>query len=228
MNCSETIANLAAALVAAQAEMPSVKRESTNPHFRSKYADLASIASAVRPVLAAHGLAIVQAPGAVVRGALHLTTMLLHSSGEWITEIAEVPLSKQDAQGYGSAVTYARRYAFGMLGVVTDDDDDGNAASAPAAAPKAPIRQPEARQTPLDPHEDAPGGATVVSVGVKQGESAKGPWTRYLVTLSDGRVASTFSERVGKAAQDAQELGLAVDAVTRMGRDGKSLDLVSV
>jgi len=126
---SESIAALAAALCEAQFALESAQKDSLNPHFRSRYADLASVWNAARPALHKHGLSVVQAPEPCDNG-IRLRTILLHKSGEWIDSVLTLPASRQDAQGYGSAMTYARRYALAaMVGIVADDDDDGNAAS---------------------------------------------------------------------------------------------------
>jgi hypothetical protein len=111
MNKSESIGALAAALAKAQGQMAGAMKDSTNPHFKSKYADLASIVEAIKVPLSDNGIAYVQT---VVESetAAGIETMLMHSSGEWMTcGACFVPVSKSDAQGFGSAMTYARRYS---------------------------------------------------------------------------------------------------------------------
>lgn len=128
MNRSESISALAKALVAAQAQMRNPVLDSTNPHFKSSYVSLAGVRDAVVPVLAKHGLAVTQMLSIAERGVI-CETMLLHESGEWISSTLELPATKFDAQGIGSAATYARRYALMALAcVVGDEDDDGNQA----------------------------------------------------------------------------------------------------
>ena len=129
---SESIAKLAEAIAKAQSELKPVKKENSNPFYHSKYADLASVWEALKPYHA-NGIAITQVPFAAENaGHIGIETQLSHSSGEWISGRLELPVVKQDPQGYGSAITYARRYALGcMTGVVTEEDDDGNAASQP-------------------------------------------------------------------------------------------------
>jgi len=131
---------LGAALVKFQGNMPHVVKGADNPFFKSKYADLASIMQAVAPMLAECGLAVTQLAeiDESERGNVNLTTMLLHASGQYIASTISMSPVKQDPQAYGSAITYARRYAVcSILGLAPDEDDDGNAASAPAAAPLA-------------------------------------------------------------------------------------------
>jgi len=147
MQKSDSIAALAAALAKAQSEMGTAKKAAINPHFRSRYADLASVWEAARTPLAKNGLAVIQTSDDSERGACIITT-LVHSSGEWISGRLTLPVSKADAQGYGSAITYARRYGLSaILGIAADDDDDGNAAtrsvdrpSEPAATTTGPAR----------------------------------------------------------------------------------------
>lgn len=129
---------IAKALAAAQAEMSNPRFDSSNPHYRSNFASLASVRNAVVPVLAKHGIAMTQDVQTVEKGVACYTT-LWHESGQSLTFGPLVmPASKPDAQGFGSAATYARRYALmAVCGVVGDDDDDANTASgkpAPAVA----------------------------------------------------------------------------------------------
>jgi hypothetical protein len=125
---SESINELAEALVAAQGEFSAVPKGSVNPFFKSKYAALPDVVASASPVLAKHGLAVTQ----FVSDDDTLTTYLIHKSGQFIAHRAELHLVKDDPQSVGSAVTYQRRYSYmSCLGLVADDDDDGNAASAP-------------------------------------------------------------------------------------------------
>jgi len=145
---SPTIAELAKALSAAQGEVEGAVKGKANPAFRSKYADLAAVWDACREALTKHGLAVIQSPGPCADGRMEMTTMLAHASGEWMRGTLTIPLAKVDAQAYGSATTYARRYALAAFVGVAPEDDDGNAAT--AAAPRAQPRQdpaPTGRKT---------------------------------------------------------------------------------
>jgi hypothetical protein len=136
---SDNVGSLAAALAAAQGELQNAHRNSRNPHFRSTYADLAEIINTVRPVLARHGLAVVQVPS-YVDGVASVETLLLHSSGEWVAGTSAAPVVKSDPQGVSSAVTYLRRFSLAAIACIASsdqEDDDGNAASAAPAKPKA-------------------------------------------------------------------------------------------
>jgi len=128
MKKSEQINELATALAKAQGEILPAAKDGLNPHFKSRYADLASISNACRPALSKHGIATVQTTDEE-NGKLVLHTTLLHTSGQWMTSTLPVISAKQDAQSIGSALTYMRRYGLAaMVGVVADDDDDGERA----------------------------------------------------------------------------------------------------
>ena len=139
MNHSESIANLTAALSIVQGKLTHAKKDSANPFFKSKYADLESVWDACRDLLAINGLAVAQFPGItsieiigeVSVATMSLTTILSHSSGEYISQEMSVPVNKLDAQGAGSALTYMRRYALAAVVGVVQADDDGNEASKP-------------------------------------------------------------------------------------------------
>lgn len=125
---SESIAKLAAALSKAQGQIEAVKKGAENPFFKSKYADLSSVWAAIREALASNGLAVVQEPGTAEAGRVKIATILLHESGEYIRSEMTLPVTKPDAQGYGSAITYGRRYALQSIIGIAPEDDDGNAA----------------------------------------------------------------------------------------------------
>lgn len=132
MNKSESIVEIAKALASFTAEAENASKNSQNPHFRSSYADLAEVINTVRPVLAKHGLSFLQAPR-YENGIVTVETMILHSSGEFISSEVSAPVSKNDAQGVGSAITYCRRYGLSAMCGIAQEDDDGNAASQPPA-----------------------------------------------------------------------------------------------
>lgn len=155
---SQEIDKLADALAKAQLEMESAKMDSTNPHFRSSYADMASVVKASRPHLAKHGIAVVQCTSATPDGVVTIKTMLMHSSGQWISSDFSVKPAKTDMQGIGSAITYARRYCYSSLVGITssNDDDDGEAAVGrhAEAAKKISSEQLIELNTALEGHED--------------------------------------------------------------------------
>jgi hypothetical protein len=120
---------IATALVKAQRDFAPALKQSTNPHFRSRYADLAACVEAVIDALNANGIALVQRTHDSDNG-VAVETMFIHESGETLTGgILHVPAAKQDPQGYGSALTYARRYSLMAACGIAPEDDDANAAS---------------------------------------------------------------------------------------------------
>ena len=133
MRISHSIENLIPALIAAQGELGGrVQKDAKNPHFRSDYSTLDAVLSLAVPILSRHQLWLTQEPRRV-EGGVEIETAIYHGSGEWIAyEPVFMPASKVDAQGYGSAITYGRRYALLPVLSLAPADDDGNAAAASA------------------------------------------------------------------------------------------------
>lgn len=129
LNRSESIGQLAMALAKAQSSMTGAVKDSANPFFKSKYADLSSCWDSWRTAGPPNGLAIIQNP-AFINSGVEIETILVHESGEWISNYLWLPIAKDDAQGIGSAITYGRRYGFCAITGIAPEDDDGNAASA--------------------------------------------------------------------------------------------------
>jgi hypothetical protein len=146
MNKSENINDLSAALSKAQGAMGFAIKDANNPFFKSKYADLSSVVEAIRVAFADNGLSYIQRLHESEKHEVRVETVILHSSGQFIScGILAVPVSKHDAQGFGSALTYARRYSLSAAAGVVADDDDGNAAA--QAAPKQENKQSPAKKT---------------------------------------------------------------------------------
>jgi ERF superfamily len=126
---SASIGQIAEALAKASLEFEEVAKDTQNPFYKSRYADLAALIRATRPFLGKHSLVVTQFP-LMAGNRAGATTLIIHKSGEWMESDLTLPIAKADAQGSGSAITYARRYAYqGILNVAGEDDDDGNAAS---------------------------------------------------------------------------------------------------
>lgn len=119
---------LFAALAAAQGEIENASKNAANPHFRSKYADLAEVLNTARPVLSRHGLSLTQFP-AFDGNMVHVASVLAHASGGYISGTISCVPAKSDAQGVGSASTYGRRYGAAAIVGIAQEDDDGNAAA---------------------------------------------------------------------------------------------------
>lgn len=129
MKKSESIKNIAKALMTFQLKAEKISKDSTNPFFKSKYASLTNILEHIQIPLGECELSIAQFPDES-----GLTTILMHTSGEYLESTYQMPVSKiNDPQAVGSAITYARRYALGsILGLNIEDDDDANKAAEPA------------------------------------------------------------------------------------------------
>lgn len=135
---SEQIGEFAKALVAAQTAMKAAVKDARNPHLKNKYADLGSVREAVLPVFLAQGIAVTQGAAIGQAGFVAVVTQFSHISGQWMRSRVEVPYQEQKgtniAQAYGSALSYARRYALSAMACVVAEDDDAQSA--------APTREP--------------------------------------------------------------------------------------
>lgn len=126
---SEQINELAAALAKAQGQIEGAKKSSSNPFFKSKYADLAECWNTCREALTANGISVIQMPEEInENGRLNITTMLAHSSGQYISSTLTMTVTKLDPQAIGSAITYGRRYALAAMVGLAQEDDDGEKA----------------------------------------------------------------------------------------------------
>lgn len=144
---SQTITELAVALAQAQGKIEGAVKDSANPFFKSSYADLASVWDAIREPLSSHGLSVVQMPTAD-GPRVTLTTLLMHSSGQWISSALTITAKEDSPQAVGSAITYARRYALqSVAGVAPEDDDGERAQGRPTQTTK---RQPAPEPTPQE------------------------------------------------------------------------------
>ena len=146
MRTSDQIDQIATALAAAQAEMKNATLNKVNPHFKSKYADLACIRDTVTPALSKHGIAVVQGTD-TTEGGIVVVTKLVHKSGQWME--SRFPIAYDKPQTMGSAYTYARRYSLSaMCSIAAEEDDDANAANEKAVAAPEPkyARSPIVRQ----------------------------------------------------------------------------------
>jgi len=127
MKMTESITHLATAICQAQSEIEDATKTGLNPAFKSKYADLAAVRAVIRDPLTRAGLAVVQGPRRA-DGGIEVETMIVHKSGEWISENVFIPVTKWDAHGVGSAISYGRRYGLMALLCIATEDDDGNSA----------------------------------------------------------------------------------------------------
>jgi len=157
------IKELATALAKAQGEMKNAAKDSANPFFKSKYADLASVVEAIRAPFAKYGLSYLQRVEESAKDEVKVETILFHESGESFSlGVLALPVTKADAQGYGSALTYARRYSLSLLGVAPEDDDGNAAVSSTAMSGNHPSAKPPIMQ-PQRKSEQSPASAPVGS-----------------------------------------------------------------
>lgn len=196
--------SLAAALAAFQGDTPTLPKDGLNPHFKSRFTPLDTIVETVRPLLAKHGLAWAALPGYDEQtGHPVLEYLLIHAgTGEELQGRMPLLLQKQDPQGLGSALTYARRYALSaVLNLVADEDDDGNTASRPAQR-----QQPAATNGGITEAAAKHLGQLIRDAG-KDGE-----WVRLqLAALGVDDVPATITARTLRALTSEQAKKLADD-----------------
>lgn len=151
---SDNLEALAPALAKFQGLVENASKDSSNPHFKSKYADLAEIINTAKAPLSECGLSLTQHPASYPDGGVIVVeTLLLHSSGQWLKSELTVPCSKWDAQGVGSAITYGRRYgSAAVLGIAQEDDDGEGAVGRGTKAGQAQGSRPQ--QPPPPPRTD--------------------------------------------------------------------------
>ena len=133
MTSSENIGAIAPALIKAQSQMQGISKEGKNPAFKSKYVTLDSILDTLRPILTSNGLMLTQgSQQPETMQSVTVESRIIHTSGEWISTTVTIPVTKPDAHGLGSALTYGRRYSVSaLLAISADEDDDANGAIAP-------------------------------------------------------------------------------------------------
>lgn len=204
MERSESIGALAAALSEAQGEFPVVAKESSNPFFKSKYAELSTIVRTIQPVLRKHGLSVTQLTEDGENG-VSVRTVLMHKTGEYISGVLRMRPVKDDPQGIGSAITYARRYGLSaILGIATDDDDDDGAAASGTTANRQTSKasKQKAEPAPKEPAKKSP--------PTLEGRK-KGIWDGYMAIFQgDSSLAKEAILDVvpGKASKDWEGLDL--------------------
>ena len=151
MQKSEEINELATALTKAQGGLEGAKMDGVNPFFKAKYATLASVWDACRKPLTDNGLSVVQTCSVGESEGLILDTTLLHTSGQWISGELAIKPTKNDPQGIGSAITYARRYGLAaIIGICPEDDDAESATEHKPPPKKAPAKKPTTKKKVFD------------------------------------------------------------------------------
>jgi hypothetical protein len=201
MKMSETIAELATALAKAQGQIEDATKDGLNPAFRSKYADLAAVRAVIREPLAVNDLAIMQFPR-TRQGFVEVETMLIHKTGEFVSETLELPVSKFDAHGIGSGITYGRRYGLMSVLCLAAVDDDGNAAV--EKAPAAPTRKAEPKKAEYSDKEIAELARTMKTIAGQGMEALTSKWRSL-----DPSQREVFD---ADAVADLKKIAAAVDA----------------
>lgn len=225
---------LAKALVALVAAMPAAPKDASNPHFGQSYASLLSIWEVVRPILKAHGFALIQQPMPSTDG-VYLETHLIHESGAFLTARLIMPVRQKDnPQAIGSALTYARRYSMSaMLSIVTEEDDDGNAGAA-GAPPRAAAPAPQttrasltAAAAPAPPRAEPAPATSQVWFGIiekvlrREGMTGGRQWTLFTIHGQGNERFSTFDAKWSDAAKFL--IGTVAKVTWTHGRRGKDL-----
>ncbi len=196
---SDSTAKLDTALAKAQGAFSAAAKDKTNPHFRANYADLASVWDACRSALASCGVAVTQWLVHAEDQRLHIVTRLA-CEGEWIRARWSMPVVKADAHGYGSAVTYARRYALAAaVGVVADDDDDGNAAS------EGPRKREQKEPAKKAPPIDVEGWRLRIQLAGSLGTAELNKLRPEFSALPDSPAKETLRELINDARRSAVE-----------------------
>ncbi len=202
---------IASALVKAQRAFGPALKSSTNPHFRSRYADLSACVEAVIEGLNNNGIALIQETHDA-EGGVAVETVFIHESGERLSAGRfSVPATKQDAQGYGSALTYARRYSLMAACGIAPEDDDGNAASRPRPKVEAPVSPKAIKEEP----------ATISKEDAPEINREANWWTpEVAATLADAPEVNAFLVKKGKI-QEGQTWKDVEDATYRKNINGK-------
>ena len=208
------------ALIKAQSEMGKALKDTKNPFFKSKYADLSSVMGAVMPALNENGFAMIQQDGMDDRG-VFVDTVFLHESGEKFTSRIYLTIGKPDMQGYGSAQTYARRYGLmGLAGIAPEDDDGNKAATSPKQSNPSSAGMADARNDavldslPKDasPRDKAVAFSEAIIADITKAKTPKGvnnawsKWSKHINALQDKHddlYASVFDAWVAGGGEEA-------------------------
>lgn len=206
MNQTETIGALAKSLAKAQGEIENASKDSENTFFKNaagkntKYASLAEALTAIRPVFSRHGLSLIQVPCLTEKGFV-LMTRIMHESGEWIEGDYPIEPTKKDPQGFGGAITYARRYSAMAFAGIAPEDDDANDASGKtgtkeAAKAVAEKKVETIKSEPKTALAEAFGSRAQFTVKIKNA-------TRAQLTTGIKQLYTAFLDKSGKLTADA-------------------------
>lgn len=203
---SDSLSNVCKALAAAQGKLRKAVKDSTNPHFRSRYADLESVIEAMREPFASEGLSVVQS---VYDGML--STTIYHASGESISSTVPLFIPKQDMQGVGSAITYARRYGLAAACGISQTDDDGQSACEPPK-PSTPAPKPAAKPAIKQERETANDERDIISAAGGPGFSVGG--VSQLKDLTESNSPYEYPAHRDLVLEAAKALGISQPRIT--------------
>ena len=213
MNKSESIQLLASALSKAQAEMPAIKFDSKKPFLKNDYASLGAIIAGARPVIAKHGLSVSQLTFGE-DGVAGVETVLMHTSGEWISSSISMPIGeekgKSSAQVAGSIVTYLRRYSLAsILGIYSDEDGDGNKPE----TERKPIRTALPKEKPVDDPMTIERAMKVQnSEGVSYGDIPNDKLQAMILGINKGLQNGLDDEKRAEYLEKKQAIGVILKA----------------
>ena len=198
--------SLIKSLLAFQAEAPALQKNAINPHFRNRYISLDALMDAILPPLNKAGVIVLQMP-TIADGQPALTTRIIHvETGECIESTMPLVLEKENPQGQGSAITYARRYSLmAMLGLVADEDDDANAASKHGAGGSGVAPQAAASSFPaVDPTAGTPSGSPPAPAGLASDAQKKAIYAIGRKLHEAGKVSDETHATLLEAAKNPQ------------------------
>jgi ERF superfamily len=237
MKESATITQLAKALSKAQGSMGTAIKDSLNPHFRSRYADLASVWEACRQPLTSNGLSVIQ-PVSCDGVSVTVVTRLQHESGEFIEESMTLQAQQNTPQSIGSCVTYCRRYSLSSLVGIAPDDDDGNAASEVTRSnhseaiasndtytvdpPDTVVNTHTGEEVPANESPEPPVGYYYLSDYAKRGQWHEFSVLRFAEDGSAMRFSTKF-DATGDLAAQAYQMGIPVKVTFTPKKKGDSI-----
>ncbi len=212
---SEQVDKIIPALLKAQAKLEHASKDSSNPHFKSKYADLATVLDTCKPVLEEFKLGFTHQRESTELGE-YLITTLWHETGQFLSSRSKLKPTKEDPQGYGSAMTYARRYDLSALIGLASEDDDGNAASAEPAPAKSYFKNAAERNTytanikqSFENSETADELNTIIELEKDKLKAIESSGNNYDAMAVD-EIRKTYKKRIALIKQDEmmkQQLG---------------------
>ena len=237
---SPQINELATALAKAQGMMQTAKKDSSNPFFKSVYADLASVWEACRQALSTNGLCVIQTTDND-NGSVIVITTLVHAGGQWIRGKLRIKPVKDDPQGTGSAITYARRYALAaIVGVAPDEseDDDGEGAMGRGKGKKPTTQtEPQKRLTAIDEAPLGDPSSALLHVTQNIANVTIRPYTdkktgkareRYIITDGNKAEYGTFDKKIADAAKRAMEAGIRAELGHTVNKYGNALETIAL